>query len=617
MRRVRRHRPLLSAVVTVVSLLAGGTGMVPALTVDELPPDADYRVGDVDVSSDALPGDEVRAILRTETRPWYTPWADRPAFDPLAFRTDLDRVVRFAESRGYFEAWVAHELTVHPDGIVDIEVTLETGEPIRVGGLEIVAEDPDAARVLRAMDVSERLALQRGDVFVESEYQLNEEVIRAELLEAGYARATTTRSAEVDLATNTALVRYQATAGPLTSFGQTTVSGSGAVDPDIVTRELAYEPGERFSVSAIEESRASILDLQLFRAVRFTLQRDAQDPYNIPVEVAVEPRAPRELRIGIGYSTDEGPRGQLEWIHRNWLGGGRQLSLLLKASMITTEVRSVFVQPHLFAPSNRGVLEFRLYRDDEQTYTQAATRLVPRLEHRFTEDLVGYVQYRAELDKLTDVDPSAVRALGGVKRDGFLSAPGVGLEWNTADDPLDASTGHVVTLDVEQAGEIWGGHFAYVRTLAEGRKYLPIGWETVLALRLKIGFADSIGALENLPLFERLYAGGQRSVRGYGRRRLGPLSANDNPLGGRSLVEGSIEVRRPIWGPLGGALFLDFGQVSLDAWDPPVNDLKFAPGFGLTYATPLGPLRLDIGFPIDPPPEDQAFQLHFSIGQFF
>jgi outer membrane translocation and assembly module TamA len=106
-------------------------------------------------------------------------------------------------------------------------------------------------------------------------------------------------------------------------------------------------------------------------------------------------------------------------------------------------------------------------------------------------------------------------------------------------------------------------------------------------------------------------------VRGYGRHRLGPISASDDPVGGRSLIEGSLELRRPLFANIGGALFLDFGQVSLRSFDLPVDDLRFALGFGVSYTTPIGPLRLDLGFPLKPPHGDQPWQVHFSIGQFF
>jgi outer membrane protein assembly factor BamA len=193
----------------------------------------------------------------------------------------------------------------------------------------------------------------------------------------------------------------------------------------------------------------------------------------------------------------------------------------------------------------------------------------------------------------------------------------MGLEWNTSDSPLDPKKGEILSLTVEQAGAIWGGTYRFFKITAEAKKYYEIGWETVLATRLKIGLADAIGGKDRYPLFERFYAGGEKSVRGYGRRRLGPLSESDDPLGGLSLLEGSLELRRPIWGDLGGAVFLDFGQVAQRPFDARVADLYFSSGFGLSYNTPVGPVRLDIGFPFQRPRNDRPWQIHFSIGAFF
>jgi outer membrane protein assembly factor BamA len=225
------------------------------------------------------------------------------------------------------------------------------------------------------------------------------------------------------------------------------------------------------------------------------------------------------------------------------------------------------------------------------------------------------VLYRFEYDTLDKINSATVNALGEIRRKGFLSGPSAGIVWSTTDNPLSPKKGEVVTFGLDYAG--WGGDFNFYKMTAEGKKYIDIGWQTVFASRLKLGLADSIGPSKNLPLFERFYSGGENSVRGYVRRHLGPLSSNGDPLGGLSLVEGSLELRRPIWKELSGAVFVDFGQVSKRAFDLPFGDLQFSRGFGVNYATPVGPVSLYIGFPVHPPRGDKSWQINFSIGTFF
>src|SRR5581483_9623793 len=116
--------------------------------------------------------------------------------------------------------------------------------------------------------------------------------------------------------------------------------------------------------------------------------------------------------------------------------------------------------------------------------------------------------------------------------------------------------------------------------------------------------------------FERFYAGGINSVRGYERWRVGPL-VDDDPIGGRSVVEWSLELRHPITEQLGGALFLDAGQVSRSSFDIPFGSLRYGTGFGVRYKSPVGPLRVDLGFPVQPPDDDPRWQVHVSVGAAF
>ncbi len=287
----------------------------------------------------------------------------------------------------------------------------------------------------------------------------------------------------------------------------------------------------------------------------------------------------------------------------------------VKYSAINASVQALFAQPHFLTQHTKGIVEFRQDRDEEDNYVLYGSRLRPRLEHRFSKTLSASLGYRLEADKLSEVDDATVEAIGAVKKDLLLFGPVVALVWNTVENPLDPRDGGVLSFDGEVGGT--GGDFRFTKGSVEAKKYTELPGEVVLANRLKIAFADSIGAIENLPLFERLYAGGQGSVRGFGRRRLGPRSSENDPIGGLSLLEGSLELRRAIWEGVGGAVFFDFGQVSTRRLRPPVDDLKGGTGIGLSYATAVGPIRIDVAFPLEQPPGDSAFQVYFSIGQFF
>jgi outer membrane protein insertion porin family/translocation and assembly module TamA len=586
--------------------------------VEELDPSRQWQTKDLKISgNDQIDSSELAEVLSTKTRPWYAPWQARPLFDPAVFTSDLQRLVQFYRDKGYYETKVSHDLEVDTsEGLVTAEIRVSEGAPIKVAQISVeILDAPELKSELEAR--LRKLPLREGQIFAVEAYQQTESQIKEFFYDKGRALVEIQRKAQVILDRHEARVSYILKVGPAANFGPTIVEGLKDVDKEIVLREVAYQPGESFSGTALRTTEKNLRELDLFSVIGIEPQPSLGDANAVPVRIRVEEKPPREIRVGLGYGTEDQLRGQARWRHNNWLGGGRRLEVGVKASFIARELNLQFLQPHFLGPKNRFIINAGPQQFDEPGYFLTATRAQPKIERKFTDRLTGFLAYRVEYDRLSEVEPETIRALAPFEKKGLLSGLSAGFLWNKADDPLNPTTGWILSFLGEQVGGFLGGGFDFYKFRAEVKGYYPLAEKTVFASRLRLGFAEPLHGDEEVPIFERFYAGGDNSVRGYGRSRLGPLSTADDPLGGRSLIEGSFELRQQFSEKLGGALFVDFGQVSLRSFDLRVDDLRFSAGFGVRYTTPVGPLRFDIGFPFRPPKGDRAWQIHFNIGQSF
>ena len=598
-----------------VWLVGWGGAVVCARSLEQLDPERAWRVESITLSgNEQFDTETLLAELQTTIRPWYMPWKKKPLFDPVTFERDLERVRHYYETQGYYQAQVTYELhTDETKGSVSLAVQIAENEPVTVGALSVDVK----AKARTGVALPERFPLESGDLFTESAYVQTDQALRQVFLQHGHAWVEIERKAEVDLNTRQARVTYSISPGPPTIFGATDVAGTRQVDPHLVLRELTYASGEPFSLAAIEKSRQNLLNLDLFHSIHMEFQQEGEKPRQVPIRIRVAEKEPRSIRLGAGYSTDEEFIGRAAWQHRNWLGGGRRLSAELRLSAIQRSIGATFVQPYFLDHDTMLRSDIQQGQEDEDTYLLNYSRLRPRIERYFSPTFSGFIGYRVEFLKFNAVGSSTIRALEGLRREGLLSGPTLGLVWDTTEDPLNPTQGGMLSVVANQAGTVWGGDYQFFNLTAEAKHYQRLGWGVVLASRLKMGLSDFFGSPRNIPLSERFYTGGDGSVRGYGRRKLGALNAADDPLGGLSMIEGSVELRRPLWRELAGAVFLDFGQLSLESYDIPVDSLQFAPGFGLSYASGIGPLRFDVGFPIDPADDDEPWRVHFGIGQSF
>jgi outer membrane protein assembly complex protein YaeT len=582
----------------------------------DLDPHADWHVRDLTITGNQqISTNDLKEQLLTKTRPWYALWRPFPEFDINTFARDLERLQRYYRAQGYYETAITYHLEVDSHAVTP-HITIIESEPIRVIRLTAqLTDQPELEPAMQALLPS--LPLQEGEIFNEERYQQTEARLKEFFLQQQRGRVQVARRAQVTLDQHAAQVEYMITAGPLTVFGPTTVEGTKEIPSSLVTRDLAYAAGDPFSGTAIEKSRKNLLSLDLFSSVRLLQDESPADSAIVPMRVEVDEKPFREWQLGVGYGTEDEFRGQVRWRHNNWFGDGRKLDFQVKASSLTRLFDVSFLQPHFLGSRNRFSFLFRPQQVDEPGYLLNLIRLQPRLDRELTDTLSGFISYRAEYDRLNNVNRATSQRLRAFDRKGALSGLSLGLLWNTTDELVNPTRGEIASFSIEQVGGFLGGDFDFYKMDGEVKRYHLVSEQTVFASRLRLGFARPFAGGKEVPLFERFFAGGATSVRGYGRHRLGPLSSADDPIGGRSVIEGSLELRRQLFEKLGGTVFLDFGQVSLHSFDVPIEDLRFSLGFGVFYTTPVGPLLLDLGFPLDPPHGDQPWQVHFSIGQFF
>ena len=340
-----------------------------------------------------------------------------------------------------------------------------------------------------------------------------------------------------------------------------------------------------------------------------------------PLEVRVAERSPRTFGVGVGYGTEDQFRARVDWTHRNFLGNARRLELTGKYSALQGGGEMALQQPWFLYPWIESQLsaELRLSAIRETPRAYAANRFREQLEFdrylgsgfdlRFGQAFEWADVTSQKVDEDLDVDlPEKVR----------LHTLPFGLRYSNLDDPIVPTLGTWLDFGVEPSFKAIGSEVDYVKLVAEARGFVPVG-PLVLASRYRIGTLERFGgaSAEDVPKFKRFYAGGSTSVRGFGYQKLGPRDDDGNPLGGLSWMEGSVELRFPIWRDLSGVAFSDAGQVNLRASDWRTHDIFYSSGAGLRLATPVGPIRFDAARIYNPPNGTKHWGFYVSVGHAF
>jgi outer membrane protein assembly complex protein YaeT len=600
---------------------------------------------------------QLKSVLATAASS-KLPWGENRFFNREQFEADIKRIQAFYHDRGYPDARVASfDVQLSPDqSSVDITIRISEGEPVRVERIEFEGFDVLRPRAREAME--QRMALSAGQPLDRALLQASRETALDQLKETGYPYASVRMSETPGSADRSRVIVLTATPGVLARFGPTEISGNSSVSDEVIARQLTFRPGQIYRHSRLVESQRRLYALEVFEFANVEPRREeGEQPPAIPTRVTVTEGKHRKVNFGVGYGTEERGRVEADWRHVNFFGGARTVDILGRYSGLDRGVKVNFTQPYVFSPRYSLNLSGQNWHNDEPVYKLdnvggriTLTRQFMRAGgagFRRSPTMTLSLTYANEWERC-EISPELLIDLsqrdeviavgcdpthGGISS-GQRSAISVDAGRNTTGNVLDPQRGYMAALHVEQAGTWLQGTYNYYEVTAEARVYRRLVGNAVVALRGRVGSIDPIGhTIESgesaeeigVPFHKRYFLGGATNLRGWGRFDVAPLSGFGLPLGGHSMTDFSIELRAPVWGKLGAVVFLDGGNVWTNPWDFNFNDLRYDVGPGLRYNTPIGPIRADFGYQLNPipglrvngEPERRQFRFHFSIGQAF
>jgi outer membrane protein assembly complex protein YaeT len=568
---------------------------------------------------DSLPTGELKKILATKEK--FLGLFTRAPLDEKILSDDLERIQTYYHSQGFYHARVeSPELTRFLGNEVLITIEVVEGPPMNVSAMSLEvdgeSEGPWHSELLRIMP------LQVGSRFSTPAYQSIEKAIVRHLSDWGHPKARVEMRARLDKSTNQATIFVEVSTGPVCFFGPIGLEGNQNVADQIICRELTFSTGDRFNGSKIQDTQQRLFGLELFQFVDLTVDNMEDNSTTVlPVRILVKEAKKQTVRVGGGYGTEDKVRGQLQWEIRNFLGDGRRMQINAKASSIVQSVQGRFLQPYFLTPRSYLTVDGGIEKQIQVSFTNQKEYLDPVFNYRWSDKLSSFIGYDLEANRLLNViiQPIVPGPQNQERESYFISSILQGNAWERVDIPANPREGLRFFQTVEWATSGLGSQVDYVKLILEGRGYVPLSKYGVLAAKLRWGGIQTLENTLYIPIFKRFFAGGGDSVRGYPYQKLGPLDQYGNPIGGMTLVEGSLEWRFPLPKSFEGALFTDFGNVFERSFEVLWNHLRYTAGCGIRYLTLVGPLRLDFGYQLNPPEGNffNPYQFYFSVGQAF
>ena len=611
-----------------LALAVAGAGVSTMVFVG---PEAGARTADISVAvtGDETMGKDLKELVETSEK--EQPSSGQAITILQMAQAHKAQVTAALRSRGFYGATVAATIAGQPvddpaalDAIeaqpenqpVHVAFAVETGPVYKIGNIDIEAAGRGAP--LPAIDRT-KLNLAPGQPADSAAILAAQAAVLQQLQAKTYALAALNkREVVVDHATHEVHVTYLFDEGPPAKMGTVSFAGTEHVKTSFLQRRVPFAQGEPYDPAKVQGLRDSLTGLGVFSAVRVKPATQLNDRGELPIDVELIDRAQRTIGFGVAYETQLGASVNAYWMHRNLFGEAESLRLSGEVNHIgqgsLTDLgfafNAAFRKPDWWLRGQDLTAQASVLSEILPAYDRQAVLLGIGLERAFSPQLRGKAGLTGEFSTIER---------NGVSQSYRLLGVPLGLTLDRTNNVFDPSRGFRLALNLTPYFDVGNLSDQFVSIRATGSTYFDFSdsGRSVLAARASFGVIPNV-QLNDIPPDKLFYAGGGGSVRGFAYQSAGPRDAYLNPLGGASVVEGSLEFRQRIGASWGAVAFIDAGSAYTPVW-PDFYSMapRVGTGVGARYYTDFGPIRVDVGVPLNPRSGDASFGLYVSLGQSF
>jgi len=548
--------------------------------------------------------------------------------DEVQLDQDLDKIREWYQNHGYIDVQikdVRKERT--KNGPMILTIVIAEGPQYHVGKLTISGYQATSEQKILAL-----LKMKEGSVYSPKQLRDDAKAVADAYGSGGYVdlvvlpEGTPAGSARID-------VHYKIEEGDRSFVNRINIAGNTRTKDKVIRREVLLAPGDVFNTVRVDTTKKRLENLGYFAKVE-TYPEDTDVPGRKDLTILVQEKRTGSLTFGGGFSTIDKLVGFAELTQGNFdllnwpgfTGAGQKFRLRIQYGTERKDFILVLTEPYFL--DRRLALSGQVFYDEANylsaQYDQRNYGFSIELRKPINAFIYATLGYQLQDVDIFNVDPSASEAIQSQEGSTVESKIFSSVVFDRRDNPLLTRRGQRVSFAPYVAGGFLGGDTQIYGLDLEGSQYFPFRWDTILLINGEIatvstwGSGNQIpGSSDQVPIFERLFLGGSNNLRGFPFREVGPQDQNGEPLGGNSMARATVEFTFPIVEKARGAIFYDTGFVNSDSWSFGFNHIASDIGIGLRLDLPIGPLRLDYGYPIQRDGYNGGGHFNFNVGYQF